>query len=261
MVERRAAGRQLGGQRRGPLEAHLVPADVRHPQPPGLQRRAPRRRSARARTSARRARSRSRTAAACRGRSRAAACRPRTRSRSSASRPNWRRLRHPARKRADAGQHERVGRARARRASRVMLGRGTDVLERLLDRAPVAHVVVDDRDARRAAPLMSACPWCSGRRPRSGRATTAARSARANALKIASITWWTLVPASTRDVQRQLGVGRDRAQELLGQLVVVVADRSRRQLGLEHQQATAGDVDRAGRRAPRPSARWRCRSA
>ncbi len=52
----------------------------------------------------------------------------------------------------DAGEHEPV----ARRAARVVVAstsaRRADVLERLLDRAPVAHPVVDDRDV--AAPSL-----------------------------------------------------------------------------------------------------------
>ena len=51
-----------------------------------------------------------------------------------------------------------------------------------------------------------------------GRARSPARSARANALKQASIMWCAFVPASSAQVQRQLRVVRDRAEELLRQL-------------------------------------------
>ena len=48
-----------------------------------------------------------------------------------------------------------------------------------------------------------------------------------------------VAPGFDDHVQRQLGVDRHGAQELLGQLVVVVADRAGRELGLEHQQSTS----------------------
>ena len=54
------------------------------------------------------------------------------------------------------------------------------------------------------------------------------------------------MPASTVTCSVSFALRGDRAQELLGQLVVVVADRAGRELSLEHQQPAAGDVDRAG---------------
>ena len=41
-------------------------------------------------------------------------------------------------------------------------------------------------------------------------------------------------------------VGRDGAEELLGELVVEARDRPGRQVGLEHAERAARDVDRAG---------------
>ena len=121
---------------------------------------------------------------------------------------------------------------------------GAHALERLDDAAAVAHAVVADAD--HGSVTRSACPWCSGRRTRSGRSTTASRSARANALKAASIMWCAFVPASTRHVQRQLGRVGDRPEELLGQLVVEAARRSGRQRRLERDERAPADVDRAG---------------
>ena len=61
-------------------------------------------------------------------------------------------------------------------------------------------------------------------------------------------------------VQRQLGRRRDGAEELLGQLVVEAGDRARAAARRERAERPAGDVDRARRAAPRPSARSRGRS-
>ena len=58
--------------------------------------------------------------------------------------------------------------------------------------------------------------------------STAARSARANALNEASTMWCALVPASTRTCSGELGGVRHRAEELLGQVGVEVAPRARR---------------------------------
>src|SRR6185437_6814514 len=67
----------------------------------------------------------------------------------------------------------------------------------LLDRAKVAHAVVEDRDSRplrihHRTPLVDGIP-CS-----ESSIDTASRSARANALKHASILWWAFVPSSAR---------------------------------------------------------------
>ena len=83
--------------------------------------------------------------------------------------------------------------------------------------------------AARAALKPSASPSSTGRRSPSGRARRPARSARANALKHASIMWWAFVPASIVEVGRQPGVRRDRAEELLDELVVQAAGRPGRQ--------------------------------
>src|SRR5205085_2149600 len=73
-------------------------------------------------------------------------------------------------------------------------GLGTGVLDRLLDRAAVAHPVIEHRDRRTRAHV--SVPLVLGT-PRSlGSIATAARNARASALKVASITWCALVPAS-----------------------------------------------------------------
>src|SRR5262249_18322419 len=73
-------------------------------------------------------------------------------------------------------------------------GAGADVLERLFDRAQVAHPVIEDRDPRAhefKVPLVEGTPLSSGS------IETATRSARAKALKAASTMWWPLVPART----------------------------------------------------------------
>ena len=63
-----------------------------------------------------------------------------------------------------------------------------DLLERLLDRAPVAHPVVEHRDRGAVGSLMrSDVPLVLGTPDSVGSSATAARSARATALKIASI--------------------------------------------------------------------------
>ena len=121
----------------------------------------------------------------------------------------------------------------AARGSRAHLHARADVLERLLDRAAVAHAVVDDRDLDRLAArslMRSASPSCSARPSRSGRSRTASRSARANALKAASIMWCAFAARLHPQVQRQLRGVRQRAEELLGQLVLEAAGRARRQL-------------------------------
>ena len=78
--------------------------------------------------------------------------------------------------------------ARSTAWSAVSTGSRADVLERLLDAAAVAHAVVDDRDH-------VSVPFVDGTPVSLGSTATATRSARANALKHASIMWWALVPA------------------------------------------------------------------
>ena len=98
--------------------------------------------------------------------------------------------------------------ARRRPAARVIAADArprADVLERLLDRAAVAHPVVDDRDVTGSS-ISEPPRRSSGERPlrarhaasRSGRSRPPARSARANALNAASIMWWALRAAPRR---------------------------------------------------------------
>ena len=90
-------------------------------------------------------------------------------------------LSHPRREGADPGQHEPVtALQRARIGADVRPG--TDVLERLLNGAAVAHPVIDhaDQGAHRV-------PFVLGTPLSSGSMATAVRSARASALKAASI--------------------------------------------------------------------------
>src|SRR5690606_25467437 len=80
------------------------------------------------------------------------------------------------------------------------LGLDPDVLQRLLDAAPVAHAVVDDRQStvaeRSFARHAVSVPLVDGT-PRSfGSIDTATRSARASALIPASIMWWAPRPRS-----------------------------------------------------------------
>ena len=66
---------------------------------------------------------------------------------------------HRLRHRPDAGQHDAVGLAHARVVSG-QLGLGAHVLERLVDRAQVAHPVVEDRDVgAHSRPLVEGTPW------------------------------------------------------------------------------------------------------
>ena len=107
---------------------------------------------------------------------------------------------HRPREGADAGQDQPVGGA-DRLGVGADRGARADVLERLLDRAQVAHPVVRAIDALPAAirgrssrSAFRAFPWCEGTPVSSGSIETATRSARAKALKAASIMWWALVP-------------------------------------------------------------------
>ena len=110
-----------------------------------------------------RARSSARTAAACRGRRRAAARRrPRARAaRSSSPSARARCASPPGTRRRRAGSRRR--RARSASWSAVMTDARADVLERLLDAAPVAHPVVDDRDhVTSASPSWTGTPVSRG---------------------------------------------------------------------------------------------------
>src|SRR5262249_56414647 len=70
--------------------------------------------------------------------------------------------------------------------------RGPHVPERLLHRAQVAHAVVEDSDPGSA----HRSPFVDGMPGELGSIATAARSARAKALKLASTMWCVLLPAS-----------------------------------------------------------------
>src|SRR5262249_13577354 len=90
---------------------------------------------------------------------------------------------HRFRERPDAWDHERVGGSDLFVVVRDRRG-GADVLERLLDRAAIAHPVVDHADTG----AHTSVPFVLGT-PRSvGSSATAALSARAKDLKVASIT-------------------------------------------------------------------------
>ena len=67
-------------------------------------------------------------------------------------------------------------------------------------------------------------------------------------------------PRVDRDVQRQLGAVGQRAEELLGQLVVEAAGAAGRQVGLRTRSTGARRCRASPSRAPRPSARPRGRS-
>ena len=71
-----------------------------------------------------------------------------------------------------------------------------EVLERLLDRPPVAHPIIDEPDHGEvgARPTYNT-PFVEGTPVSVGSIATAARSARAKALKDASIMWWALPAA------------------------------------------------------------------
>ena len=172
-----------------------------------------------------RARPSARTAAACPGRSRAAACRLR------GTRGSARRGRARGGCASPAGtRRRRGGRAPSAAAELVVVARddarAPTCSNAFSHRAAVAHPVVDHARSTRSRerPL-----GARARRSRSGRAPPRPAAPARAALNVASITWWALVPASTREVQRQLGVGGQRAEELLGELVVEVADRAGRQ--------------------------------
>ena len=119
---------------------------------------------------------------------------------------------------------------------------GADVLERLLDRAQVAHPVVEDRDPRAhslSVPLVEGTPL-SSRVDRDRDAQGAGEGLEAGLDHVVGVG-----AVADRDVQGQLGAVGDGAEELLGQLGVEAGDRGRRQLGVEDAERAAGDVDRA----------------
>src|SRR5262249_4705244 len=101
---------------------------------------------------------------------------------------------HRPREGADAGQDHAVGGAYLGGLA-ADLRRHPHMLQRLLDRAQIAHPVVEDRDPRAhwlSVPLVDGTPVSSGS------IETATRSARAKALNEASIMWWALVPERTQ---------------------------------------------------------------
>src|SRR3954451_9269954 len=100
---------------------------------------------------------------------------------------------HRLREGADARQDHAV-RGLDARGIRRDLGLRPDLLQRLLDRAQVAHPVVEDGDARHSVsvPLVEGTPLSSGS------IETATRSARENALNAASIMWCALDPERTQ---------------------------------------------------------------
>ena len=253
-------------QRRGAREGDLVPADVRDLQRAGLERARPGRAAARAR-GRRRARSTSRRAAACPGTARGPASPP-PRARRRARRGPARAWRASPRRR----RRRRGRRGRRRRAAR--RGRRSARRGRRRARAPSRRCGGCPSRGRRsrrrprlrrpASPsegLVVSVPFVDGTPVSVGSMATAARSARAKALKAASIMWWALVPASTSTWMRHArGVGH-RAEELLGQLVVEAARAAGRQVGGEVAVAGARRCRSRTTRAPRPSAPWPRRSA
>src|SRR6185437_15204938 len=107
-------------------------------------------------------------------------------------------IRHRLRKGPYAGQDHSVGRAHGRvvaRNDRICSNPG----ERLLDRAQIAHPVVEHGDARadRRAEAHRT-PFVDGTPVSVSSIDTASRRARANALKHASSLWCALVPSSAR---------------------------------------------------------------
>ena len=141
---------------------------------------------------------------------------------------------HRLRHRAHPGQHDPARLAHARVVAR-QEGLRAHVLERLADRAEVPHPVVEDRDARQRTPLVEGTPSTRSS------SSTAARRARANALKDGLHHVVRVGARLDAHVQRQLGRVRDRAEELLGELGVEVAHALGGELALEGRE-------RAGRR-------------
>ena len=145
---------------------------------------------------------------------------------------------HRLRERADARQDDRARVAHVGGDHRL----GADVRERLLDAAPVAHPVVGDRDH-------VSVPFVDGTPVSSGSIATAARSARASALKHASIMWCAFVPACRSMCSVSRAALANGAEELLRDLVLEAVDVARRQPlePADQRVRAAGDVDRAGR--------------
>src|SRR3954447_8187541 len=100
---------------------------------------------------------------------------------------------HRPRKGADARQDQPVGGPHLVRIGGDRCA-GADMLERLLHRAQGPHTVAEDRDPRHP----DSVPFVEGTPVSSGSTETATRSARAKALKDASIMWWALLPERTQ---------------------------------------------------------------
>ncbi len=91
----------------------------------------------------------------------------------------------------------------------------------------------------------TAPPWWTGSpRPPAGRVRSPRAWPERSALKQASATWWALWPARAGDVQRDHRVERQRAEELLEQFGVHVADLGAFEIDVPGQERAAGDVDR-----------------
>ena len=269
LAVRRAAARTSARGRRPPGRAgpslsgdvapprHRVPADLGHLQAGRLEPHAPGPRSrpmpsappssvvrleqqlhAHADADHRHAGGRAARAAARRARARARAPSP------SASRPT-------------PGQHDRVGLAHARVVG-VSSGCGADVLERLLDRAQVAHPVVEDRDSRSQQAL-------GGRHARhaSGPSATAcAQRPRERLERTPRPCGARSVPAL--DASRAPSASRvgHRADELLDQVGLEVRrSRSAGNSAVERRERPAGDVDRAADARASSIGTTACRSA
>ena len=142
-------------------------------------------------------------------------------------------------------RRRRAGSGRRRRAtssaSSVIVAVDADVLQRLLDRAQVAHPVVEDRDPGRSfaqRPLGRGHAALLGV-DRDGDPQGAGEGLEAGLDHVVGVG-----AVADRDVQGQLGAVGDGAEELLGQLGVEAGDRGRP----------------AGRRRRRRAGGRRCRS-
>ena len=94
---------------------------------------------------------------------------------------------------------------------------------------------------------VKARPWWRARPPRARRPPTAARSARANALKDASTMWCALVPASTRTCSVSLAAFATARKNSSARSVSKSPTALGREVALEGRERAAGDVDRGGR--------------
>ena len=132
-------------------------------------------------------------------------------------------------------------------------GLGADVLERLLDRAQVSHPVVEDRDprlrSRVSVPFVRRHAGLVGvdRDRLAQRAGERLEAGLDHVVGVGAV--------AGAEVQGQLRVGGDGAEELLGQLGVEAGDRDRRQLGARTGRAGGPRCRSRTSRAPRPSAR------